>query len=319
MPKTIEEPKEEKPKEEEPKEEKPLKLFETMVKAHNKATEAHWNFYDKIKMTKLFTPYQRNTSKTYSMFKKIWKGKDGYGTGISKKTWSPTDKLTVEATKFVGEVQDEYNALIASMRIARDAREKFINHYIKKYPDKVRGSKDERPYGVRIAAKVETIINGGWWKKIVKEKEGWTNEWWGRLQHKKPDIPDKDNFLYMNQIPGIRGFIEDENKMKKATMETFWKMQSIPLTSRSGSFKSPGNRKSGSEGIQETWIENDNVKEFFNRYIEGNQFFSYSFGGRTRKRRRKSRKSKRKRRRTKKKSKRRRKRTKKKRRRRRRR
>ena len=53
MPKTIEEPKEEKPKEEEPKEEKPLKLFETMVKAHNKATEAHWNFYDKIKMTKL--------------------------------------------------------------------------------------------------------------------------------------------------------------------------------------------------------------------------------------------------------------------------
>lgn len=297
------------PNEQQPSE--PLKLFETMVKAHNKATEAHWNFYDKIKMTKLFTSYQRKTSKTYSMFKKIWKRRENI-----PEYWSPSDKLTDEAKKFVGEVESEHNALIESMGIARDAREKFINHYIKKYPDKVHGSKDERPYGERIAAKVETIINGGWWEKIVKEKEGWTNDWWGRLQNKVPDIPDKDKFCYMNQIPGIRGFIEDENKMKKATMETFWKMQSIPLTSGSGSFKSPGNRKSGSEGIQETLIEIDNVKEFFNRYIEGNQFFSYRFGGRTRKRRRKSRKSKRKRRRTKKKSKRRRKRTKKKRRRR---
>ena len=155
------------PNEQQPSE--PLKLFKIMVKAHNKATEAHWNFYDKIKMTKLFTQWQRDTWKTYSMFKKIWKGKTNQRDG-QKPTWSPINELTNEATKFVGEVESEHNALIASMGIARDAREKFINHYIKKYPDKVLGSKDERTYGERIAAKLETIINGGWWEKIVKEK-----------------------------------------------------------------------------------------------------------------------------------------------------
>ena len=273
-------------------------LYVNMINAHNSATDAHKIFFDKIKV-KMFNV--TSTKYVIDMFKKIWKGKAG------KAHWSPSDTLTQKAENVKNEneqVKNSFEKLKDAMKAAKDAKTKFIDHFDDKYYKseyEVEKAKEDPSKRGAIAKKVETMITGDWMDEVRRELKGKRNVWRTWQDANGLFGYDEDKFLYMNQIPGIRGFIEDE-WMGKSKKEKFWGGQS------------------GASG--NIFTNNELVNRFFGWYLYNSPCglknpleIEDVRGGR--RRRRKSRKSKRKRRRTKKKR-RKRKRTKKKRRRRRR-
>jgi len=281
-------------------------LYVNMINAHNSATDAHRIFFDKIKMV-MFKATTRNTSYVIDMFKKIWE-RDKDNTRYKKETgahWSPSDTLTKEAAaalekmklKVKPDEKDSFEKLQDAMKVAKDAKKNFIDHFDDKYYTGVDRNPSKR--GPK-AKQVETMITGDWMDKVRRELGGRRNTWRTYQDRNGLFGNDEDKYLYMNQIPGIRGFIEDE-WIGRSKKEKFW------------------GGPSGASG--RIFINNDLVNRFFGWYLYNSPCGLTNplevedvRGGR--RRRRKSRKSKRKRRRTKKKSKRRRKRTKKKRRRR---